>query len=313
MSGEVFNPLVPIFWRGLIHVYPPGSEPVPSWDLNFNTVPFDETPLWTFGNNIPAAAVSENDRMIGRALTFYLHCTKSFRSSSRLFCCLCYWVKGQPVTAQHISHWISDCIELCYDLANVSLQRKAARSTRVPSILSAFLSNVPIADILQSRNVVICTYLLQILLPQGSWGDANFSQLVLRSLFKLSDIHQLQGDCWWITRSGMCVRSTEEKMVTYLYSNCCSSRCAAHMYILRLSHLPHYFEFSLPAVQRKGEGDGDHTPLYPWFGAWRQQGRMCCLLVWLVSLQLECVWCTSTYSGMYMCTTHLEEQPWLYQ
>lgn len=91
-----------------------------------------------------------------------------------------YLMKGQPVTAQHTSHWISDCIKVS------SPQRTRAHSTRVRYTSSAFLSNKPTVDICKAAITwsLVHIFFRHYSITQASQGNTIFGKSVLQSLFK---------------------------------------------------------------------------------------------------------------------------------
>lgn len=80
-------------------------------------------------------------------LAFCLECTKSLSSSMKLFIVVADKAKGYLFQLR-ISSWISFCIFLCYQLANItSPARVLALSSRVQATLAAFLAQLLTVDI----------------------------------------------------------------------------------------------------------------------------------------------------------------------
>lgn len=84
---------------------------------------------------------------VHRALAFYVEQTKPFQKSLQLFVAPAEQVKGQPVSTQPLSCWITSCICMYYDLAGVPLPPIVrAHSTRAQASSAAYVAHVPIQD-----------------------------------------------------------------------------------------------------------------------------------------------------------------------
>lgn len=75
-----------------------------------------------------------------------------------------------------------------------------------------------------------------------------------------------------------------EKIITYSYSNCCSSRCVVHLYIPQSFHLSRYLGHDIQWCKGK-EREVAATPFFcPCLRAWGEMGCMCHLVLLLAKV-----------------------------
>lgn len=87
-----------------------------------------------------------------RAILFYLDRTKSLQKLPMLFLAYTERVKGEAVSMQKISNWITQCIRPCYELASVQLpSRVGAGFIRVQFTSVASLVSLPIQDFAEQQ------------------------------------------------------------------------------------------------------------------------------------------------------------------
>lgn len=85
---------------------------------------------------------------VKRALSFHLHRTRFPNRAHSLFVCYSEPKKGQAVTSQRLSQWITATIDLAYDLARVPKpQHVTVHSTCAVAASVVFLDGVPLQDI----------------------------------------------------------------------------------------------------------------------------------------------------------------------
>ncbi|KAG6939866.1 hypothetical protein G0U57_021849, partial [Chelydra serpentina] len=119
---------------------------------------------------------------VRRALAFYLDRTKSFRRSLQLFVASAERMKGQPVSTQRLSRWITLCIHTCYELAKVpSPPVVRAHSTRAQASSAAFVAHVPIQDICRAATwSSVHTFTSHYAIVSHARDDAGFGRAVLQ-------------------------------------------------------------------------------------------------------------------------------------
>nr|XP_042702465.1 uncharacterized protein LOC122173017 [Chrysemys picta bellii] len=135
------------FLKGLDWSFPYAKTPVPQWDLNLvlsrlTGPPFEllATCSWSHLSWKVAFLVAITSAPLDVRRAFYLDWTKPFRSSLQLFVASAERMRGQPISTQRLSRWITSCIHTCYDLAGVPAPPIIrAHSTRARASSSAFV------------------------------------------------------------------------------------------------------------------------------------------------------------------------------
>lgn len=120
---------------------------------------------------------------VHRTLASYLQRTKPFWKSPRLLVAIVETIKGQTISTQRISKWVSGCVTLCYQLSERSPPAGIwAHSTSVQASTTSILHSVPLADIRKAATwSLVHTFSSHYALVHDSAMDTSFNAVVLRS------------------------------------------------------------------------------------------------------------------------------------